>query len=470
MLCKNAESKHEIAGFGMGNVNSGNAGLREHSAVFGQLNADGREVEGLTENEHRPLVGERRIADGGTNAAPASGGQFTREKFGSSFGQAVAESLHEDCGVIIAALVFQRLEVSNESGADGGRKKSDVVIADGRNVVAKRKADIAARAVGLHKSLSGRRERHAAIAAGAMSIVAVVAHLYHNGIVAADGGKESRAFSRDHVIRNTTGCAGITSSMGADFLLYQEVDIKGTRSHFVNEAELLASVIEENDNINWIFAQNYNSPYILYPFSSPHGRNKSGLMTASHFKIQEATRRSLPIEKGLSRLVDLDRCYAKTVFSTRDSRKFIVYNVHLSAYTTNPETGNDQIRMICNDMDEEYKKGNYVLTAGDMNKEIFEKASELFGKSGKDYSWCQPFPKNLLSENLILVPPCRKESPVPTSRNTDIPYGPDNFVTIIDGFIVSKNIRVLATEVLKTDFEFSDHNPIYMDFILSDEN
>lgn len=285
-----------------------------------------------------------------------------------------------------------------------------------------------------------------------------------------DGGKESRAFSRDHVIRNTTGCAGITSSMGADFLLYQEVDIKGTRSHFVNEAELLASVIEENDNINWIFAQNYNSPYILYPFSSPHGRNKSGLMTASHFKIQEATRRSLPIEKGLSRLVDLDRCYAKTVFSTRDSRKFIVYNVHLSAYTTNPETGNDQIRMICNDMDEEYKKGNYVLTAGDMNKEIFEKASELFGKSGKDYSWCQPFPKNLLSENLILVPPCRKESPVPTSRNTDIPYGPDNFVTIIDGFIVSKNIRVLATEVLKTDFEFSDHNPIYMDFILSDDN
>lgn len=285
-----------------------------------------------------------------------------------------------------------------------------------------------------------------------------------------DGGKESRAFSRDQVIGNTTGCARVTSNMGADFLLYQEVDIRGTRSHFVNEADLLVSIIEENDTINWVFAQNYNSPYILYPLSSPHGRNKSGIMTASHFKIQDATRRSLPVEKGLSRLVDLDRCYAKTVFNTKNSKKFIIYNVHLSAYTTTPETGNNQIRMICMDMDEEYRKGNYVLAAGDMNREIFEKASELFGKSRKDYSWCQSFPENLLPENLNLVPPCSKESPVPTSRNTDIPYGPDNFVTIIDGFIVSKNIRVLTTEVLKTDFEYSDHNPIYIDFMLSDDN
>lgn len=285
-----------------------------------------------------------------------------------------------------------------------------------------------------------------------------------------DGGKESRAFSRDQVIGNTTGCARVTSNMGADFLLYQEVDIRGTRSHFVNEADLLVSIIEENDTINWIFAQNYNSPYILYPLSSPHGRNKSGIMTASHFKIQDATRRSLPVEKGLSRLVDLDRCYAKTVFNTKNSKKLIIYNVHLSAYTTTPETGNNQIRMICMDMDEEYRKGNYVLAAGDMNREIFERASELFGKSRKDYSWCQSFPEKLLPENLNLVPPCSKESPVPTSRNTDIPYGPDNFVTIIDGFIVSKNIRVLTTEVLKTDFEYSDHNPIYIDFMLSDDN
>lgn len=285
-----------------------------------------------------------------------------------------------------------------------------------------------------------------------------------------DGGKESRAFSRDQVIGNTTGCARVTSNMGADFLLYQEVDIRGTRSHFVNEADLLVSIIEENDTINWVFAQNYNSPYILYPLSSPHGRNKSGIMTASHFKIQDATRRSLPVEKGLSRLVDLDRCYAKTVFNTKNSKKFIIYNVHLSAYTTTPETGNNQIRMICMDMDEEYRKGNYVLAAGDMNREIFERASELFGKTRKDYSWCQSFPEKLLPENLNLVPPCSKEAPVPTSRNTDIPYGPDNFVTIIDGFIVSKNIMVLTTEVLKTDFEYSDHNPIYIDFMLSDDN
>ncbi len=46
------------------------------------------------------------------------------------------------------------------------------------------------------------------------------------------------------------------------------------------------------------------------------------------------------------------------------------------------------------------------------------------------------------------------------------PYTEDSFVLTIDGFIVSSNIDVLEANVLDTGFKYSDHNPVYMDFVL----
>lgn len=37
-----------------------------------------------------------------------------------------------------------------------------------------------------------------------------------------------------------------------------------------------------------------------------------------------------------------------------------------------------------------------------------------------------------------------------------------NYMTICDGFIVSKNVRA----TISTDFEFADHNPVRLNFEL----
>ena len=49
---------------------------------------------------------------------------------------------------------------------------------------------------------------------------------------------------------------------------------------------------------------------------------------------------------------------------------------------------------------------------------------------------------------------------VPTNRTAGIPYDKDvNFTAIIDGFIVSDNINVVAKKGNDLQFKYSDHNP-----------
>ncbi|MFR3678554.1 MAG: endonuclease/exonuclease/phosphatase family protein, partial [Mediterraneibacter gnavus] len=50
-----------------------------------------------------------------------------------------------------------------------------------------------------------------------------------------DGGKESRARSKDAVIENVSSYAKAVAQLNPDFMLFQEVDIDGTRSYHVDE-------------------------------------------------------------------------------------------------------------------------------------------------------------------------------------------------------------------------------------------
>jgi exonuclease III len=57
---------------------------------------------------------------------------------------------------------------------------------------------------------------------------------------------------------------------------------------------------------------------------------------------------------------------------------------------------------------------------------------------------------------------------VPTSRNADVPYtGPENAtLVIIDGFLVSDNIKIHLIENVDAQFKYSDHNPVLLRFSL----
>ena len=274
-----------------------------------------------------------------------------------------------------------------------------------------------------------------------------------------DGGKYSRAFSAEAVDENVSEMMKVVKAKNPDIAIIQEVDIGSTRSYGIDEREIVYDYLPGYASV---FAQNYDSPYLFYPILSPHGKSRSGIMTETKFNILNATRRSLPVESGFTKLLDLDRCYSVSYLPVSDGKTLCVYNMHLSAYTTDGTIATEQLQMLVEDMQAEYSKGNYIICGGDFNKDLLGNSSEVFGVSGEDLTWAQPIPDGVIPDWLTLVA-C---SNAPSCRNADRPYDDTNFVLTIDGFLVSGNIDVVTAEVIDEAFAHSDHNPVIMQFKL----
>lgn len=279
-----------------------------------------------------------------------------------------------------------------------------------------------------------------------------------------DGGKYSRAFSREATIENISNSLKLVKDEAPDFVFLQEVDTDSTRSYKVDEQ---AMAIEALPNYSSVFAQNYDSPYLFYPFTSPHGKSVAGIMTLSDYKIESSIRRSLPIENSLMKFLDLDRCYSVSRIPVSNGKTLCLYNLHLSAYSSDGSIAVDQLKLLFEDMTAEYANGNYIVCGGDFNKDLLGDSSKIFGISGEAYTWAQSFPFDLLPKDFSIVAPVDETSPVPSARNADAPYDPETaFVLTIDGFIVSSNVSLVDAEVIDTGFKWSDHNPVKMSFSL----
>lgn len=274
-----------------------------------------------------------------------------------------------------------------------------------------------------------------------------------------DGGKYSRAFSKEATIDNITAMVTKVTEISPDFVYIQEVDTDSTRSYHVDEKTLIQRYLTGYTSV---FAQNYDSPYLFYPIFCPHGKSVAGIMTAAKYNIESSLRRQLPIETGVMKLLDLDRCYSVTRVPVEGGKTLCLYNMHLSAYTSDGTIATEQLQMLIADMEKEHEAGNYIICGGDFNKDLLGNSAEVFGVSGDDFTWAQPIPSEMIPSWLTKVA-C---SNAPSCRNADRPYDETNFVLTIDGFLVSDNIQITFAEVIDLEFKNSDHNPVIMKFIL----
>ena len=277
-----------------------------------------------------------------------------------------------------------------------------------------------------------------------------------------DGGTQSWAWSKERLNANLAAIAGFLRDEAADFFFLQEVDENATRTYHINEKALMESALPGYD---CVYAENWDSPFLFYPFTQPHGRTQCGIMTFSRAPIASAVRRSLPVENTVMKLVDLDRCYSVSRVPVGNGRELALFNAHLSAYTSDGTIAFEQMNMLLGDMAAEYEKGNYAVCGGDFNKDLLGDSSRYFGVSGADYTWAQPIPEGTFdSLPLTLV----ASSNAPSCRTADAPYNPEQFVLTVDGFIVSDNVRVLDHQVIDTGFAYSDHNPVSITFELAE--
>ncbi len=279
-----------------------------------------------------------------------------------------------------------------------------------------------------------------------------------------DGGTESWAESEESVKNCINNAAYEAEKHDPDFILFQEVDFDSTRSYHINQREILEKRFSSYSSA---FAINYHSSFLFYPFTQPHGASNSGILTLSRYNISSSLRRSLPISDSVSKFLDLDRCYSISRVPVENGKELVIFNVHLSAYGGSDEIRTAQMNMLFEDMKKEYDKGNYCVCGGDFNHDFTgDSTQKLNGGAEVDFGWAQPFPTDLLPDCVVRCNSYTNDSLVPTCRNCDIPYKQGNFTIIVDGFLVTENVEVTKLENISTDFVYSDHNPVVLEFRL----
>lgn len=279
-----------------------------------------------------------------------------------------------------------------------------------------------------------------------------------------DGGKSSWAKSKKSVIETIQGAGDLTKSLEPDFILFQEVDLNSTRSYHVNEYQLLKDTFSDYTSV---FAQNYDSAFLFYPFYQPHGKSQSGLALFSKYPITDSVRRSLPIATSFQKFLDLDRCYSISKIPVENGKELVIFELHASAYGNSDKIREGQISMLCSDMQKEYENGNYVLCGGDFNHDL--KASE--DSSDTCESWAYPFPRSALPDHFSFGIDSLSKTEIDkmwnSSRNADTEYIPEKTYTVtLDGFILSDNLECTFYENVNTGYTYSDHDPVYLTFKL----
>ena len=279
-----------------------------------------------------------------------------------------------------------------------------------------------------------------------------------------DGGEHARAYSAEAVIQNINNAIKVIEAQNPEIVLLQEVDIDGTRSYHIDQT---AKISEHFEGYDSTVAVNYDSPYFLYPLHQPIGKNKSGMMTLSKYNISRTFRRRLPVEESLYKYFDLDRAYTVSKIPAEGGKILVVYNVHLSAYTSDGSIADEQLEILVLDMMSEYKKGNYVVALGDFNKDLLGDSSIYFERGDGEFTWAQPINTELIPDGLTLY----ASTNAPSCRNADSPYRNDgtDFVLTVDGMLASDNVQVVLCETVDTDFESSDHDPVKYKIILNSQ-
>lgn len=275
-------------------------------------------------------------------------------------------------------------------------------------------------------------------------------------------GTDSVAKNKDVVLTNTNGSIDVSKNESADFYLFQEVDTNSTRSHKVNQHEMIRDSFSEHSSV---YAVNFHSAYMLYPFNEPHGIANSGILTLSKYKIDENIRRKYPIDESFfTKFFDLDRCFLVSRLPVENGKELVLINSHMSAYDKGGLIREKQLNLLNSFLEEEYNKGNYVIVGGDFNHDIAGMI-EGFESQQKIPNWVFELNDENIANGYNIVK-SENFNEVATCRSTDIPYKKGvNYIAILDGFIVSDNIEATAKNI-DADFLYSDHNPVKLSFKL----
>lgn len=253
---------------------------------------------------------------------------------------------------------------------------------------------------------------------------------------------------------------GIKSTISAqknlDFILLQEVDIKAKRSYKVNQFE---SIAEDLGTYSRSHALNFNVKFVPKPLTSlsPIGQVQSGLASYSRYKVTQANRYQFPGSYDWpTSAFHLDRCFLESRIPLESGKELVLINSHNSAYDGG-KLKPLEMAYLKEHLLLEYDKGNYVLVGADWNQCPPNFAYDSFASENADDYYQDNIPEDFMPLGWNWV----YDANTPSNRKLSASYEEGKtFTTLIDFYLVSPNIQVIAVEGLDLSFKYSDHQPV----------
>lgn len=137
-----------------------------------------------------------------------------------------------------------------------------------------------------------------------------------------------------------------------------------------------------------------------------------------------------------------------TGYST-NGKQLLLINSHMSAYDKGGKMRKAQMKLLNAVIERAYLASNYVIVGGDYNHALGKDMLTHFASQEKVHDWVSVLDQSMVAKGFTMVKAQNRET-VPT---------------VCDGFLVSNNVTATATNI-NTDFDYADHNPVKLTFIL----
>jgi endonuclease/exonuclease/phosphatase family metal-dependent hydrolase len=267
----------------------------------------------------------------------------------------------------------------------------------------------------------------------------------------SDGGTHLLPPSRRTVEKNLGGIKTVLKGIDADVYLFQEIAQPGLLTYGV---DVQRGVEEEFPGFARAFLPDAVTRMLPSRYSVHHG-----LEAFSRYPIGHPEADLLQGEnRSFFGLLRMTYGIARFEMNGENGVRWSIMTTHLAAFDDGAEARKVQLKQVIDRAVREYTHGAHVVVGGDWNLRMAD--THFPNHTDKKYLfWVHDFPKGILPPGWRMV----FDAKVPSVRTNYQPYrAGDNYVTVIDAFLVSPNVKVVGVEGVATGFRFADHQPVLL--------
>ncbi|MBP2161333.1 MULTISPECIES: endonuclease/exonuclease/phosphatase family protein [Asticcacaulis] len=265
----------------------------------------------------------------------------------------------------------------------------------------------------------------------------------------ADGGKRYLPPSRKAVVKNRDAIAAWLAAQDADVILTQETAEASIINYWVNIKRAVDKALAKYANI---YHADFRTRFLPYPLKISNGHStylrKPPLRTAVWPLPSDGDAYSGgPVRK---KYAALGTYYQGT------NGCWLFINTHLAAFDPGGALRRRQLGELMKIAARARQDGWHVVIGADWNQRL---TATNFSHTSDPSAlfWIHDLPAGSFAEGWKLT----FDPAVPTVRTNERAYKRgQNYTTIIDGFLVSPEVEVIAVKTHDLDFQYSDHQPV----------